>query len=137
MPPMHDLATVVAAAASRTGLQLGRTKALDELKADCFDTDAECYAFARAVLKALTPADYIDNGSPTIHGPQGQVDDFDSYAVRLDSALLARHGLSKETTWYVKLTLRTHGQQKVFCLSIHRLKSLEMRRVGGWLYPEW
>ncbi len=137
MPPKHDLATVAAAAASRGGLQLGKSKALDELKNTCFDTDAECYAFARDVLRALTPADYIDNGSPTIVGPQGQVDDFDSYAVRLDAALLARHGLTTETTWYVKLTLRMQGQQKVFCLSIHRLQSLERRRVGGWLAPEW
>ena len=122
---------------SRGGLRLGRTKALDPLKEDCFDTDAECNAFGRDVLKALTPSDYIDNDSPPIVGPQGQVDDFDSYAVRLTPVLLTKHGLTKETTWYVKLTLRTQGTRNVFCLSLHRLKSLEKRRTGGWLRPEW
>lgn len=137
MPAKHSLTMVVAVAAGRGGLRLGKTKALDELKAYCFDTDSECYAFSRDVLGVLTPADYIDNGSPAIPGPQGQVDEFDSYAVRLPADLLKKHGLTKETTWYVKLTLRTQGAQNVFCLSIHRLKSLETRRVGGWLYPGW
>lgn len=138
MRPRFALEGVRATARTKRGLKLGFRKCLFELH-ELFDTDSECYRFARDVLDVLSPDDFI--GSVPIPDMRatsnGEPEDYDAYAVRLPDRLLERHGIAGRTTWYVKLTLRTEGEDQVFCLSLHKLRRPEPRRVGGCLHPEW
>jgi hypothetical protein len=104
-----------------------------------FDTLPECVAFARDVLLSLNESDFlrsvpIPNTSLSAPDP-GMIESFDEYAVRLSPAVLARHHLTSQTTWYLKLVLRNAGMP-VFCLSLHRLERAARCR-GGLLRPEW
>lgn len=104
-----------------------------------FQTEEECRAFARDVLCALTPNDY--SGSKAIpdtsrRPTQGTLEDYDEYGIELDAAMIKKHGLVDESTWYVKLTFRAAEGRRVFCLSLHRLER-PMNRTGGLLNPKW
>jgi hypothetical protein len=143
--PKHALQDVLAAVTAKGCLTLGRKACYDRLlgsydpQEGVFSTEDECRAFARDVLLLLRPDDYAQSLSipdtsrrPTTYGNE----DYDVYGVRLDAATLAKHGLTSETTWYVKFTVRQQKGRKLFCLSLHRLEK-SLLRVGGWLHPAW
>lgn len=140
----HALFDVRAAVAAGT-ISLGRKAAYDRMLglADpdegVFQTEEECRAFARDVLCALTPNDYggwkaiPDNSNRPTHGT---LEYYDEYGIELDPALLTKHGLVDESTWYVKLTYRASEGRRLFCMSLHRLE-WPMNRPGGQLKPKW
>ena len=143
--PRHDLQDVRTAAPR--SLLLGKKAAYDRLlgtydpNEGVFSTGDECRAFAKDVLLALQPDDFAETLPipDTSRRPStyGTVEDYDVYGISLEAAMLTKHGLTNESTWYVKFTVRRDpAGQRCFCLSLHRLEK-PLRRVGGWLTPAW
>jgi hypothetical protein len=135
--PKYRLADVHAAVL-RGDFGLGRGRCLNFLmeESELFDTPTECRRFARDVLLALTPLDFsqIDQ---IPHPRSGEVEDFDRYGIEISDALLKKHHLVCERTWFVRITLRENERaDSIFCISLHDLEH-PMRRVGGMLFPKW
>lgn len=145
--PSHDLNDLRAAAVTPGRLMLGGKACYDRLlgkidpKEGVFSTVPEAKAFAVDVLLALQPGDFCESLQipDTSRRPAtyGRIEDYDVYGVQLSAELLQKHGLTTESTWYVKLTLRKDANgNRLFCLSLHRLEH-PMQRVSGWLRPAW
>ncbi len=126
------------AAVLRGDFGLGRARCLDLLvkEYELFDTPRECRNFARDVLMALTVNEF--SKTEQIPNPNtGELEDFDRYGIELSDALLKKHHLARERTWFVRVTLReTERGKNIFCISLHDLEA-PIRRVGGILSPKW